>query len=369
MKEWSNPYNSFNSQYKGLTFYEHYKVINDWRLKKGFPLPAIEVSLDPIHLCNLACPWCNFAKYLKKGLKNRRMPDSHIMKLIGFLANWDAKAICWGGGGEPLMHTKLGEALEYSFKWGLENSIATNGTLFNDKLIKIAVKTCRWIGVSIDAGTKETYLKNRKKDLFDVAINNLKKLVKEVKRTKSGCDITYKFLIFKENQHEIYQACKLAKSIGVRTFHCRPASYTHQGMEKVIKNPYNMKLIKKEFKKCRKLEDKNFKVYLVTHKFNIDFSTKREFSQCWAGPICIQLCADGGIYNCPDSRHLKKFKLGNHYPNVENIKKVWGSKKHYNLVFRDACKICNWRCTYGVYNKMFEDLFINQKDPLFRNFV
>lgn len=372
MKEWSakNKYCSFNSEAKGLTFFNQYEAINDWRLGKiNKPLPPIEVSLDPIHACNLNCSWCNASRYLDVGFKGSRMSDEHLIKLTRFLASWGVKAICWGGGGEPTLHSKLGEALELSHSLKIGNSIATNGTVFSDELIEIAVNTCRWIGVSIDAATKETYCAGRKIDLFNQATNNLRKLAKKQKELQTNCDISYKFLIFKENQHEIYEACKLAKELGVNTFHARPASYAHQGMKEKIENPYNMELINEQFEKCSELEDENFNVFTVVHKFNPDFSTKRNFTQCWTGPICIQLCADGNIYNCPDSRHLEEFKLGKHDPDPEEIARVWGSMKHYNLIFKDACKICNWRCTFGHYNEQFEQLFITHSDPMSRNFV
>jgi MoaA/NifB/PqqE/SkfB family radical SAM enzyme len=370
--EWSikNNYNSFNSELKGLTFYEYYLAINEWRLgKRNAPLPPIEVSLDPIHACNLKCSWCNASRYLQTDLEGRIMTNEHLINLTQFLVNWGVRAICWGGGGEPTLHPKLGEALELAASLGVENSIATNGTLFNDKLIDIAVRTCRWLGVSIDAGTKETYFAGRKIDMFNQATNNLRKLALKQKELKTNCDVAYKFLIFKENQHEIFEACKLAKELGVNTFHARPASYAHQGMKEKIENPYNMDLIQEQFSKCRELEDENFNVFLVVHKFNPDFSTKRNFTQCWTGPICIQLCADGWVYNCPDSRHLEQFRLGKHYPNPEEILKFWGSKKHYDLVFCEACKICDWRCTFGHYNHQFEELFIKNNDPMSRNFV
>lgn len=372
VQEWSdkNKYNSFNSEMKGLTYFEYYEAINNWKLGKiKAPKSPVEVSLDPIHMCNAKCSWCNASRYLKTGLEGRRMTDEHVMNLVKFLADWGVRGICWGGGGEPTMHTKLKDALELAYSLGIENSIATNGTLFTDELIETAVKTCKWVGLSIDAGTRETYLKARGIDLFNKGLSNLKKLSDKAKELNSSIDIAFKFLIFKENQHEIFTACKIAKELGVKTFHCRPASYTHQGMEEKLENPYDMELIESEFKKCKELEDDNFNVYLIRHKFNADFSTKRDFKQCWAGPLCIQLCADGNIYNCPDSRHLEEFKLGSHYPNPEAIREVWGSKKHYDLVFDKACKICTWRCTFGYYAKQFERLFIENKDPLYRNFV
>jgi MoaA/NifB/PqqE/SkfB family radical SAM enzyme len=370
--EWSekNKLNSFNSEIKGLTYYEYYEAINNWRLRKiKVPRPPVEVSLDPIHACNLKCSWCNASRYLKEGLEGKRMTDKHLINLVYFLSKWKIRGICWGGGGESTLHSKLSDSLSLSHSLGLENAIVTNGTLFNNDSIDIAVKTCKWIGVSIDAATSNTYFEARKVNLFDKAISNLHQLTERSKVLNPTIDIAYKFLIFKENQHEIYDACKLAKMIGVKTFHCRPASYAHQGMKEKIENPYNMELIEEQFAKCRELEDENFNVFLVIHKFNSDFSTKRNFSQCWAGPLCIQLCADGNVYNCPDSRHLEFFKLGKHYPNPREILKFWGGKKHYDLVFNEACKVCDWRCTFGYYAKQFEKLFMEKEDPLSRNFV
>ena len=97
--EWSNKnkYNSFNSELKGISYYNYYEAINDWRLgKRSSPLPSLEISLDPIHACNLKCSWCNASRYLEEGLEGKRMTDEHLLNLIRFLAKWGAKAICFG---------------------------------------------------------------------------------------------------------------------------------------------------------------------------------------------------------------------------------------------------------------------------------
>lgn len=373
MREWSDWANSFNS-YKGLTYVKWYESIVDWKNGKiNKPLAPIEVSLDPIHACNLLCQHCNAHRYLSDEDKIvNRMSDNHILDLVRFLAKWGVKGICWGGGGEPTLHSKLGEALLLSRDLGIENSIATNGTLFTDELIDIAVKTCRWIGVSIDASTGKTYTIGRKKNLFNKAIFNLGELATKARFNSANpyCDVSFKFLVFDYNQHEIYKACKLAKQLGVTTFHVRPADFSHQGMGDIKKtvNPYNIKLIERQFKKCHELEDDNFKTYTVVHKFNPDFTPRRRFTQCYASPICIQLCANNNIYLCPDTRHNDFYKLGEHNP-PEKILDVWGSKLHYDLVFKKGCSACKSRCTFSPYNEQMEKLFINQNDPMCRFFV
>ena len=375
--EWSkvNQFNSFNSM-KGLLYKDWYDAIKAW--KDGYrmsPRPPIEVSLDPVHACNLLCSHCNAHRFLAKTTKmdkKVRMTDEHIMNLTKFLAEWGVKGICWGGGGEPTLHTKLGDAMVYAKSLGVHNSIATNGTAFTDDLVQKAIASCRWIGVSVDSSNPKTYEVGRKANYFFKTIGNIEKLVAEVKRTGAKCDVSFKFLIFNYNMNEIYEACKLAKELGVRDFHARPADFRHQGLGEWQKKSmaYDIKKIHEQFEKCRELETEEFRVFTVTHKFNEDFSPRRDFSGCFASPICIQLCANGKIYLCPDTRHTEYFCLGEHSPDPREILKIWGGKKHYDLVFgAESLKHCSSRCTFAIYNLQCEKLAINDQDEMCWRFV
>jgi len=346
---------------KSLLYGDYFKAVLD----KKFIHP-IEASLDPIHQCNLLCEHCNAHRYLTDGnLKYNRMTNQHLFNLVKFLSKWGVKAVCFGGGGEPTLHTALPDALDLANVLKIETSVATNGTLFNDRLISSLTK-CRWVGISIDSATPETYRIGRKKDLFNVAINNISKLVDQ----RSSCDIAYKFLIMPYNQHEIYQACKLARELGVRDFHARPADFRHQGMGewKKTQNDYNCNLIRAQFDKCHDLETVDFRVFTVMHKFADDFTPSRDFNQCYATPLCIQLCADGNVYLCVDQRHQPEYLLGTHFPDPENILKFWGGDNHQRLVFANTPKSCNTRCTFGFYNKVCEEVFMD-KDPFCKNFI
>ena len=371
IKEWTSPYNSFNSL-KGLLYVDWYKAIKEWKDgKRSAPLAPIEASLDPIHACNLKCRHCNAHRYLEDDKYYSKMTDEHLMNLVAFLGNWGVKGICFAGGGEPTLHPKLGDALSACKDSGMEASVLTNGTLLTSELIDTIVKTCRWVGVSIDSASSKTYKIGRKVDLFNTAIFNLAQLATIAKLSDFRCDVAFKFLIFNYNQHEIYTACKLAKSIGVKDFHARPADYSHQGMGSLEDKigVYDVDLVKEQFEKCHDLEDKNFHVYTVVHKFDTQLKPKKGFSQCYAAPCCIQLCANGGIYLCPDQRFQEFYKIGTHYPDVDGIVKAWGGKKHYNLVFKTGKDNCTTRCTFGPYNNQCEMLAINEEDPFCWRFV
>ncbi len=378
MREWSkkNELNSFNS-FKGLLYAPWYQSIRDWKDgKRPAPLPPVEASLDPIHSCNLMCDHCNAHRYLLEdntiiAKDLRRMPDEHLINLTKFLGKWGVKAVCYGGGGEPTLHTGLKDALYACKEAGMEASMATNGTNFNEPLIKAMAETCRWIGISVDAATRETYKVGRKSDQFVRTVTNLKKLADYCKYTRSKCDVSFKFLIFSYNQHEIYQACQLAKELGAKDFHARPADWSHQGMGELKDKigGYEIEKVLEQFEKCRELEDENFRVYTIVHKFDENFKPLKNFDQCYASPCCIQLCADGNTYLCPDQRFTDDYKLSSHYPSPENILKFWGSPEHYKLVFETGKANCTTRCTFNVYCRQCQELFIKDTDPMCKNFI
>ncbi len=364
--EWRNEFCSFNS-WKGLLYVPWYEAI-----KSGKFLPPIEASLDLIHSCNLSCNACNASRYTKNSyqMERRMIPSGHLFKLIDFLAEWGVKAGCWGGGGESTLHPDCAESIRYANKKGLKPAIATNGTLFNDNLIDAMANHCRWVGISVDAATKETYFKNKKKSLFDTVLVNIKLLVYWVNKFKTNCDVAYKFLIYPSNENEIYDACKIAKDLGVRDFHARPCNLHHQGMAFLDKEfgSYNIPKILEQFEKCHKLEDDNFRVATVMHKYDKNFAPRKDFDQCYAMPICIQICADG-VYACPDTRFNEFYKLGDHYPDPRQILTFWGKEKHQKLVFETGKIHCKSRCTFSPYNRQCQELYMKNDDPMCKYFV
>lgn len=368
--EWKNEFNSFNS-WKGLLYSKWYQSVRDWKDGKiKAPLPPVEASFDPIHRCNLLCDHCNANRYITGNKEAIRMSNKHMHDLTKFLGDWGVKAVCYGGGGEPTMHSELANTLDTCTASGMQSSMATNGTLFTKDLISSMARNCRWVGISIDAATPQAYANGRKKDMFNTAIGNMSLLLDEVKSTSSKCDVSYKFLIFKYNQHEIFDACLLAKKLGARDFHARPADYSHQGMGdlKDSSGSYNIETVLEQFKRCHEIETDDFRVFTVVHKFDSNMKPKKGFSQCYASPCCIQLCADNNVYLCPDQRFSPAYKIASH-ANVEDIRLGWGGTDHYNLVFNSGKKMCTSRCTFNTYNKQCEELFISDNDPMCKNFI
>ncbi len=371
--EWSDKskYNSFNS-YKGLTWYDsHYVPIAKWFKGEGKLPPAIELSLDPGHLCNFGCPHCNAQRYLvinpdEVPEDKKLMTREHLRRLIDFMAEWGVRGVCLGGGGEPLMNRAVWDLPEYIVSKGMKCSFASNGSLINEEIAR-QMMNCRWVGISVDSGTKETFEKVHGVNHFDKVIENLKLLVKMKNETGSKIDIAYKFLITPQNFHEVYEACKLAKEIGVRDFHARPVDLERKDFEAAMQLNYDMEEINKLFQKCHELEDgENFRVFTVMHKYDPHFKVQHTFKNCSSSTLMIQCCADGNVYVCADHRIEERFKLGSHFPDPWAIRDFWGSDKHRDLL-KSICvdKECG-RCTYGEYARQIEEMAMSSKedDPM-----
>lgn len=361
MNEWSNPWNPFNSA-KVLLWRAHLEAC-----AKDDYLPPVTVDLDPANKCMYDCPHCNAYDMINGS--GKVMSEEHMIKLIDFLADWrdstqhkTPNSACVSGGGEPYMNKNINAMFERMHHYGMEIGIITTGYPMNNEDIDIVAKTARWIGFSMDCASNETYKKVKGIKLdgaMEKVTDNMRKLVKRIHDLGTNCDVAYKFLLTPDNALEIYDAIKLAKEIGVKDFHLRPAGWDN--LSKVKEHPDYSKYIDDiniQIEHGMKLETKDFRVFGIRHKFNPDFSKKVNFSRCWAIPILPTFGADGNVHTCFDMRGREDLILCKHDPDPSEILKVWNTDFHRNMVKKIEIEKCP-RCTFGSYNEIVEKVIIN----------
>jgi len=363
MKEWRDPYNPFNSM-KVLMWPDHLDGI----MNQDF-LPPVQVDTDPSNKCNYNCIWCNASLNMKNS--NALITEDHLLKLADFYAEWGVKSTCIAGGGEPLINKGVKNFLIRLKKNGVEAGLITNGFLLNNEISETIADTCRWVGISIDAGINKTYIKVKgisNKDAFRKVINNAEILASIIKNKGTKCDLSYKYLLHPSNAKEIFIAAQLAKSIGIKDFHLRPVGWDNI-MKTLKKDPIDftpmLDDIDKQIEESMKLEDDNFRFFGIRHKFLPNFQRKISFSRCWASPLVLTFGADGNCHLCFDIRGEEKLILCSHFPDPKEVLKHWNSDKHKKILkYIDVSK-CP-RCTFGPYNEIIEKVFI--KDSMCRNF-
>lgn len=362
MKEWSNPYNAFNS-IKILLWRQHLEAC-----AKGNYLTPVMIDLDPSGKCNFNCPHCNASNIIDNDRQD--LPKEHWINLIDYLYDWSKdtlSSVCISGGGEPFMNKATPAILESIHKYGIEIGVITNGSLLTDDDINVLVETCRWVGISMDAATSETYnkLKGIKGNLFDKVCENIRKLTNRVKVLNKLNDIDFKFLLGPSNYMEIYDAAVLAKSLGVRDFHVRPVGYLNVSKleGKTLEfTPEMLDLVNKQVEKAMELEDGFFRVFGVRHKFTTNFQPRKNFSRCWCIPMLPTFGADGFVHTCFDTRGREDLIMCKHF----EIADFWNSTKHKEMIKNIDITTCP-RCTFSTYNEVVEQVFI--KDGMCRNFL
>ncbi len=205
MKEWSNPWNPFNSA-KVLLWREHLEAC----AKEDY-LPPVTVDIDPSNRCMFQCPHCNAWKMINDS--GADMSEEHMIKLVDFLADWrdstrhkTPNSACVAGGGESFMNPNLVSLYDRMYHHGMEVGIITNGFIMREEHVEAIARVGRWIGFSMDAATKDTYNKIKglpQGDSFNKVIENIKRVVKRIRDTDSKCDVAFKFLLTPDNAHEI----------------------------------------------------------------------------------------------------------------------------------------------------------------------
>lgn len=361
--EWSerNKYSSFNS-YKGLTYYENYKQIMAWLDGVDYLPPPVEVNIDPYASCNLNCYFCITQRYLKHHREEIgemvELPLDYMIRLVDFLEDWGVRGLCISGGGEPTLHKDLPELV--IAKDRMDVAVVTNGTQLFAELLN-----CRWVALSVDASTPKTYKTIKGKDKFVQVTDNIKWLATLRKEGNPKTNLCFKFLIVPENQYEIYDACKLAKELGVQDFHARPVDFERSDINGARKLQLDVDRIHEQFEKCHEIEDENFRVFTITHKFDTDFHVKHEFDKCLAASMILPILTDGNGYLCVEHKMDAKYKLGSAYPNPESILEWWGSDKHRQMIKGIVPDRDCSRCIYGEYHKQIKAI---ENDTMCRSF-
>lgn len=382
--EWvsSKRWNPFNS-YKLLTHVQRWKQI-----KRGKPIPAPAlITVDPSNVCNFNCIWCN-AEFIRKQRRGS-LSEKMLLSLADFLPRWGednphykpgVEAICIAGGGEPLLNPSTAAFIDKVTNNGVEVGIVTNGSEI-DRYID-SLSRCTWVGASIDAATSNTFNKLKRlsseSNNFNKIIYNIANLVDYAKRHNNrlgfrhpAYGVSHKYLLYKDNIAEIYQAAKLAKEIGCKNIHFRPAGTPWDKIEtkdEIAFSQEDISLFKEQITKALELNDESFGVYGVTHKFNSQFERANYFTKCYAIFMTAVIMPPTGkdipkdsfdLGLCCDRRGDVKLELARNIVDVEEIQKLWGSETHWAIHDKIAVSSECPRCTYQPHNEIYEQVILN----------
>jgi MoaA/NifB/PqqE/SkfB family radical SAM enzyme len=120
--------------------------------------------------------------------------------------------------GEPLLHTHVEEFMQLANYRKIICTMSTNLSLplTAERIHRIATCGLHEIIVSLDGASSETYAVYRKQGKFELVCENMRRLIQEKRRLgQTRPVVTWQFLVFRFNEHEIEKAKAMAAEIGV----------------------------------------------------------------------------------------------------------------------------------------------------------
>jgi len=347
-------YSPFN-RWKGLLHEAHLSgcARNDF-------LPPYWVATDPSNQCNNNCIYCN-ARCFREKTKYATMSGEHLLALASLYRDWGIKATIIEGGGEPLAGERVTEFISQCYLYDIEVGLITNGSLMNEPYWDILPAYARFVGISMDAADEKIYREIRRADTFGVVVRNIEGLCKNKKRL----DVRAKMLIQPLNYDKIYAFAKLAKEMGCDAAHIKPVSWEEvEGCESLDLSQYS-DVINMQIEKAKELISDDFAVDIITYKHDLQYRKIVNFKHCLCTPIGGVFAADGNFYLCFNMRGRDGFKLCSHFPDANNVRRHWNTKRHKELIANIRPENC-MRCGLIQYNEMIEKAIM--QDKLFRNF-
>ena len=299
----------------------HIDRVYDWM--HGENIYPVYMEVSPAGMCNHRCVFCGLdfvgyqPRYLNKNLMEVRLFEMGDLGL---------KSIMLSGEGEPFLHKDITGIIESSNIAGIDVAVTTNGVLMRPEIMERTLDKIKWIKVSCNAGSAETYSRVHRTDEkdFQKVIENLKACVNMQDGIDEKCTLGIQILLLPENSHEIELLASIAHDIGLNYIVVKP--YSHHPQSKTDR--FKLISYKNYLSLSEKLERFN------SEQFHVIFRTKTmqkwddkkiSYDRCLAFPFWSYLDAGGNIWGCSIYLNDDRFLYGNIYEH--SFQEIWEGEK------------------------------------------
>ncbi len=175
------------------------------------------MQMEPVGQCNLRCQMCSIQfrqdgppygplAFMDYDLFTRtldQMPGLEELHLQGL--------------GEPMMHPRFFDMVEYAAGKGIRVSTNSNLTLLNARRAERCITSgLEWLHGSLDGATPETYERIRRRAHYERVVNNLEGLLKLRRERKSEYPrIRLVMVIIRQNLHELPELVRMVHNWSV----------------------------------------------------------------------------------------------------------------------------------------------------------
>ena len=294
----------------------------------------VSFHIEPTSKCTLECPLCD-RTWFYETFKKRNLHEIDIKQLIKFIGN-NKQVRLQGNNGDPIYHSKFIHLCRELKKNNCKLIITTNGSAKTKvwwQSLNNLLTNEDMIIFSIDGleDTNHLYRKNAKWKSIMGAVEVFQ---------KRKCQIYWKFIVFKHNEHQIEETRELSKKLNFNNF--------------ILVNS-NRWLDKKELMPSKKyvddyfyhqekiLNDKNYKTTMSPECLKNNKPAKELFVDAEGNFYpCCYIASYRYKYKHVFSPKNQKFNIKNNtldsILNNQEVKNFFNSTKDFNVA-HECCKI------------------------------
>jgi MoaA/NifB/PqqE/SkfB family radical SAM enzyme len=126
-------------------------------LRDGRERP-VQLDLDLSMACPSACTFCFSAPYRNERSSGRLMDRAAVRRVIEEFAALGVRVVRFDGGGDPLAHPGLLDAIRHCHRLGLTTAVLTAGDLLHERQFETFVEARTYVRVSLNAASDATRL-------------------------------------------------------------------------------------------------------------------------------------------------------------------------------------------------------------------
>jgi MoaA/NifB/PqqE/SkfB family radical SAM enzyme len=205
------------------------KVLNLFLARFHFQARSISVSsrpfglvVDPSNMCQLACPGCVHSNHSEEfklfDWPNGTLPESRFRALLKTYGPY-AVGVYFCNYGEPLLNLATPKLIRLAKTYLIGTALSTSLSVRKFDAEAYVESGLDYMVISIDGATQAVYQKFRRNGDLEVVFENVRKLVAAKRKLRKRTPVlSWNFLAFEHNAHEIPMAARTARRLGVNRF-------------------------------------------------------------------------------------------------------------------------------------------------------
>lgn len=343
--------------------YSNHKIAWDAKKMASFcdnKLTApLSVRIKPTNRCCHGCSFCVYNKDISgmHGTFNRsdELTTEKLLDTISCLLRMGVKSVTFSGGGEPLMHPGILDAVKMAHNSKLRYSVITNGQLLCGEIASHLV-CADWVRISANYYGEEEFIqsgRSSKAEDFRKIVDNVRSFA-EYK--EDSCELSMNYVVTRANVGTLLSAAAFWKEVGIETIRFSPVwvkdfeAYHHQ-----IRYAAEMDI-------QRAINELACDTFEVQNGYSTQSTDQeRKYPRCYYQEIVPVVGADANVYRCHNTAYTTHGLLGS----IQgfDFEAMWKSRQLAERVYEYNPVSCSHQCAADRKNEFIEELIQCKGDP------